>query len=164
MVTIEALQWASRHSLQLAQRAKTKTAWAAEGHNEILRQTCHKCQTQLAAEGLDAKFSHVLADAVFSKNALLSIGEGAPYVALLGRAPALLSQIEQIAGVAHLSDETGVDGSRHIHRLRETLVSSMFEALAERRFSLIKRSGPAPVPGTLLALQPGDQVEVYRTG
>ena len=38
MVSIEALQWASRHQLQLVQRAKTKKAWVAERHNEILRQ------------------------------------------------------------------------------------------------------------------------------
>ena len=93
---------------------------------------------------------------------MLSIGEWTPYVALLGRVPALLPQIEQIVGVAHLNDETGVDGSRHVHRLRETMVSSMVEALAERRLSLINRSGPTPLPGELLVLQPCDQVEVYR--
>ena len=38
----------------------------------------------------------------------------------------------------------------------------MVETLAARRLSLINRSGPAPLPGELLALQPGDQVEVYR--
>ena len=76
MVSIEALQWASRNSVQLIQRAKHKKAWVVERHNEILRNSLHKCQTQLAAEGIEIKLSHILADAVFSKNALLSIGEG----------------------------------------------------------------------------------------
>ena len=78
----------------------------------------HKTQTQLAAEGIVIKFSHVLADAVYSKNALLTIGEGTPYIALLGRVPPLLPQIEHIAGTAHLNDETGVEGARNIQAAR----------------------------------------------
>merc|ERR1711923_368509 len=128
IISNEAIQWASRHKLQLIQRSKHKKAWVVERHNEILRHSCHKCQTQLAIEGHDIKFAHVLADAVFSKNALLSIGEGTPYIALLGRVPQLLPQLEHIVGTASMQDETGIDGSRHIHRLREITVSSMVEA------------------------------------
>ena len=76
--------------------------------------------------------------------------------------PPLLPQIEHIAGTAHLNDETGVEGSRHVHRLREVTVASMVETLAERRLSLINESGPAPLSGELLALRPGDQVELFR--
>ena len=56
----------------------------------------------------------MLADAVFSKNALLSIGEGTPYIALLGRVPSLLPQLEHISGTAQLNDETGIEGSRQL--------------------------------------------------
>ena len=76
--------------------------------------------------------------------------------------PALLPQLEHIAGVAHLDDETGIDGSRGVHRLREVMVSSMIEAMAERRLKMINQSGPAPLPGELLSLSAGDQVEIYR--
>ena len=38
----------------------------------------------------------------------------------------------------------------------------MIESLAERRLSMINKSGPSPLPGELLALRPGDQVEIYR--
>merc|ERR1711923_18011 len=145
IISNEAIQWASRHKLQLIQRSKHKKAWVAERHNEILRQACHKCQTQLAAEGHDIKFAHVLADAVFSKNALLSIGEGTPYIALLGRVPQLLPQLEHIVGTAPLQDETGIEGSRHVHRLREISVSSMIETLAERRLTMINQAGPTPL-------------------
>ena len=93
---------------------------------------------------------------------MLSIGEGTPYIALLGRAPQLLPQLEHITGAASLQDETGIDGSRHIHRLREITVSSMVEALAERRLSMINQSGPTPLAGELLSLRPGDQVEIHR--
>ena len=98
----------------------------------------------------------------YSKNALLPIGGGTPYVALLGRVPPLLPQLEHIVGSASLNDETEVEGSRHVHRLREITVSSMVEALAERRLSMINQSGPSPLPGELLSLRPGDQVEIYR--
>ena len=110
---------------QLVTRAKHSKAWVVERHNELLRNALHTCQTQLAIEGHDIKFSHVLADGVFSKNALLSIGEGTPYIALYGRVPQLLPQLEHIAGTAQLDDETGIDGSRHVHRLREVMISSM---------------------------------------
>ena len=76
MVSTEASQWASRNQLQLIQRAKHKKAWVVERHNGILRNACHKSQTQLAAEGIEIKFAHMLAEAVYSKNALLTIGEG----------------------------------------------------------------------------------------
>ena len=73
--------------------------------------------------------------------------------------PPLLPQIEHISGTAHLNDATGIEGSRHVHRLREVTIASMIETLVERRLSLINQSGPAPLPGELLALRPGDQVE-----
>ena len=127
-----------------------------------MRNALHKCQTQLAIEGHEIKFSHALADGVFSNGALLSIGEGTPYIALYGRVPQLLPQLEHIAGTSHLDDETGIDGSRHVHRLREIMVSSMIEALVGRRLFMINQSGPAPLPGELLSLGTGYQVEIFR--
>ena len=38
----------------------------------------------------------------------------------------------------------------------------MVEALAERRLSMTNSTGPSPLPGELLSLGPGDQVEIYR--
>ena len=119
MVYQGALQWASRWKFQLISRAKHSKAWVVERQHEILRTALRKCQTQLAIEGQEIVFSHVLADAVFSKNALLAIGEGTPYIALYGRVPALLPQLEHIAGTSHLDDETGIDGPRSVHSLRE---------------------------------------------
>ena len=104
------------------------------------------------------KFSHVLADAVFAKNALLSIGEGTPYIALLGRVPSLLPQVEHITGTAQLNGETGIEGPQHVHRLRDITIPSMVEVLVERRLSMINKAGPSPFPGELLALRDGDQV------
>ena len=117
----------------------------------------------MAVEGISVNCEHVLADAVFSKHARLSIGEGTHYVALLGRAPPVLPQLEHITGTAQLADKTGIEGSRNIHRLRETSVSSMIAALAERRRTMFNKVGPSPLLGERLALRPGDQVEIYRT-
>ena len=44
-VSIEALQWASRNSLQLTQGANHNNVWVVERHNEILRNACYTCQT-----------------------------------------------------------------------------------------------------------------------
>ena len=140
MVSTEALQWASLNQLQLVQRAKNKKAWVVERHNVISRNACHKCQSQLAAEGINIKLSHALVDVVYSNPALLSIGEGTPYIAL-GRVPPLLPQLEHIVGSAELNDETGIEGSRHVHGMREATESSMVEALAERRLSMTNQSG-----------------------
>ena len=38
----------------------------------------------------------------------------------------------------------------------------MIEALVERRLSMINQSGPAPLPGELLSLGAGGQVEIFR--
>ena len=61
-----------------------------------------------------------------------------------------------------MNDEAGVEGPRHVHRLREVAVSSMIESLAERRLSLINQFGLAPLLGEILALRPGDQVEMNQ--
>ena len=135
MVTVDALQWASRQPFKLATRATHSKAWVVERHDEILRNALHTCQTLLAIEGRDIKLSHALAGCVFSTPylALLSIGAGTPYIALYGRVPPpkLLPQLEHIAGTSHPDDATGIDGSRHVHRLRGIMISSMVEALAE---------------------------------
>ena len=89
MVTVDALQWASRQPFKLATRATHSKAWVVERHDEILRNALHTCQTLLAIEGRDIKLSHALAGCVFSTPylALLSIGAGTPYIALYGRVP-----------------------------------------------------------------------------
>ena len=79
--------WASRKQLQLIQRAKHKKARVVERHNELLRNACHKSQTQLAAEGVEIKFAHILAEAVYSKNALLTIGDGGAFHCAFGTSP-----------------------------------------------------------------------------
>ena len=105
LVILEASQWASHSQFQLIQRIKHRKPWDVERHNEILRHSLQTCQTQLVVEGLGVKCRHALADAVYSKHALLSIGERTPYVALLGRVPLLLPQLEHVNGSAWAKQE-----------------------------------------------------------
>ena len=57
-------------------------------------------------------FLHVLAAAAFSDNALAAIGDGETYIALLGRVPPLLPQLE------HVSENCSLE--RHNRRRRST--------------------------------------------
>ena len=116
----------------------------------------------MVAEGIDVDFQLVLADAVFSENALLSIGEGTPYVALLDRVPQAPLKSDTLQEQPHLNNETGIEDSRHAHRLRAVFVSPMLEAFAGRHCNMINHIGPSLLPGERLALGLGDQVELYR--
>ena len=113
-----------------------------------MRIQLHKMEMQIHKDKLvfllKDCFDHVIAEAVFSKNCLLSIGEGTPYSALYGRVPRLLPQIEDVTGTARMhDDETGVAGSRSVQRLREIAVASAVESLAPRRLQLANKSKSA---------------------
>ena len=157
----EAKVWATRWNIELAIRPKDKKAWIAERHHEILRTQLHKTQSQLAADNIRVPFTMMLAEAVLAKNALLSTGQGTPYQSLYGRTPRLLPQIEDITGDARMQDDTGSDGIRHVHRLREASVGSAVTAMAERRMKLASQSR-TPLAGQQLQLHNGDLVEIYR--
>ena len=112
----EAQTWADRWNFKLHIKPKGRKAYIAERHHEILRVQLHKMSMQAKKDALtylhcDGGFRYILSEAVFSKNALLSIGEGTPYSALYGRVPKLLPQIDDVCGVARFDeDETGVPG------------------------------------------------------
>ena len=103
----------------------------------------------------------ILAESVLAKNALLSTGQGTPYISLYGRIPRLLPQIEDVTGDARMQDEWGSEGLRHTHRLRETSVASAVAAMAEHRIKMADKSR-TPLAGEQLRLANGDQVEIYR--
>ena len=55
-------------------KAKGSHAQVVERHHEILRDLLHKLVAQLRLESLIVSFKHVLAEAVFAKNAMTSTG------------------------------------------------------------------------------------------
>ena len=73
----------------------------------------------------------------------------------------MLPQVEDIVGESRLQDETGIDGLRHVHRLREVSIGSAVTAMAEHRLKLADRS-KTPLSGEQLQLTNGDMVEIYR--
>ena len=52
----------------------------------------------------------------------------------------MLPQVEDIVGESRLQDEAGIDGLRHVHRLREVSIGSVVTAMAEHRLKLADRS------------------------
>ena len=61
----------------------------------LVREVIHNIVTQLQTEGIECPFGHVLSEATFCSNALLSTNQCTPYNAVYGRVPALLPGIEQ---------------------------------------------------------------------
>ena len=61
-----------------------------------IRDVIHNIVSQLQAEGVECPFSHVLSEATFCSNALLSINQCTPYNAVYGRVLALLPGLDQI--------------------------------------------------------------------
>ena len=93
-----------------------------ERHHEILRVALHHADSQLAEDNIKVEFPMLLAPCVMAKNAMLNTGNGTPYNALYGRTPNMLPQVTDVTGAAHLDDEGGPEGSRHVHRVREVAV------------------------------------------
>eukprot|EP00959_Pyramimonas_sp_CCMP1952_P113287 2367765-Pyramimonas_sp.AAC.1 len=60
-----------------------------------------------------------------------------------------------------MQDESGMDGLRNVHRLREISVGSVVSAMAEHRLRLADKSR-TPMAGDQLALTNGDSVEIFR--
>ena len=157
----EAKRWADLWSIELIVRPPDKKAWLAERHHEILRKQLHKTTAQLHSEGIVVPFSNVVAQCQFAKNAMLNTGHGTPYQSVFGRTPRLLPQIVDLVGSARLIDETGCDGLRHVHRLREVSVGAAVQAMAEHRAALAD-SSRTPLAGETLGLRVGEDVEIYR--
>ena len=127
----------------------------------------HKISLQTQKDSLaylqeERGFRYILSEAVFSKNALLSIGEGTAYSALYGRIPKLLPQIDDVCGIARFDeDENGVMGSRSVQRLREIAVASAVEAIAGRRLKLAEKSRTT-MAGQQMDLKLGEMVEIFK--
>lgn len=65
----------------------------ADRRVQILRGSIHKITTQLAHDGITMPFKRILAEATFVINAISNTAGVSPYVAVMGRAPALLPEL-----------------------------------------------------------------------
>ena len=118
-----------RMGIKLHPRGKDQHARFIERRGALLRDTIHRTLGQLEEEGIAGMpFECVLAECLFSGNALLTVGGSTPYNALYGRVPHILPGINQIAppGETKWSNQTFKDA----HRLREIAVQAMIEGLS----------------------------------
>ena len=144
-------------------KAPGQHAQIVERHHEILRRQLCLIIAQCTEENLRIPFMRQLAEAVFAKNAFLTIGDGTPYKALYGRVPLLLRDFD-LSGAQNIDDAEGGGAEgliRHTHRLREISVQSIVEATAQDR---MRRAVNARTTPTIedLHLQGGDLVDIYR--
>ena len=153
--------WAARWGTSRRLRPRGASAYMVERHNELIRQTWHRVHCQLIDENLRVDFKLELAEAVFAKNAMMSVDGTTPYHALLGRVPRMLVDFEKPLG-ASADDSEGVDGaSKHVLRLREVALQKMIEATAQSRMSRALNSKTRPA-SERLELSTGDLVDYRR--
>ena len=83
-------QWLDRIGSEIKTKAPNEHAQMVERHHELFRQTLHRVEDQLNEEGVKVPFDVIVAECIFAKNALLTIGRETPYRAVMGRDPILL--------------------------------------------------------------------------
>ena len=116
-------------------RGKDQHARFIERRGALLRDAVLRIEGQLREEGIlsDVPFTSILAEAMFSGNALLSVNGSTPYNAVYGRVPNLLPGIDQVAPPDGACDPPLV---RHTHRLMEASVQAIVEGSARARLGL----------------------------
>ena len=135
-----------------------------ERHHEITRQLCHRVEDDCERQGLSISRKHLLAECVFAKNALVSVGGQVPYTAVFGRTPAIMAEFEPTSETHFVDDEGGVAGiSRNHLRLREIAIQTMVDLTAKQRLDRALAS-KTRTPGEAKDLKQGDRIEFFRRG
>lgn len=131
-----------RHKVQRKLKATDLHAQMVERHHEILRGLLHKIADQCAAEGIRVTADDILTEAVYAKNAIVTIGGHSPHEAVFVTRPhSLLPDLEE-KNISVLGDTTGMEHgvNRHSLRLREIALGAMVQATAQARMQLADRS------------------------
>ena len=110
----------------------------------------------MKTEGIDVPIRQIIGECNFAQNAMLTIGEGTPYKAVVGQTPNLLQDFEHPT-VAMLEDGPSLARAR----CREIALQSILSRTAEMRISrsLASRTRPA---GELEEYEVGDLVDMHR--
>ena len=119
-------QWLDRLPTKVKPKALGEHATTVARHHKLLRQLLHRVEQQLHEEGINVPLDVIVAECVFAKNALTTIGNTTPYQGLLGRTPPILKVFELLSETM-LDDLSGcVPGcSRHHMRAREIAVEQL---------------------------------------
>ena len=143
--------WAIANGITLHYKAPRQKAWLVERHNEILRQSLHRVESQILKESLVCSFKCVLAIVTFMHNSLIVIHDSSPYNALYGRQPAMLPPLEggyireeDHDGRVRRIDATGMHDldakyQRHLSRVREIAAATIIEVTALSRLQRADR-------------------------
>ena len=124
----------------------------ADRRVQILRLSIHKIITQLSEEGIAMPSVRVLAEATFVINALSNVSGASPYVAVLGRSPALLPELGPQSLINDDRDEHCP--IRHAAKLRALAISTITENTARERLRSALKTHTKP--------SGGDRAEYYR--
>ena len=111
-------------------------------------------------------FDVVLAECMFVKNAMVTVGEVTPFQAVFGRAPVILQGFELVSEIALDDMSAGVAGfSRHHLRVRGIALEMMIQQTASGRLRRITNSKTRLALEQLLLeldLKQGDLVDFWR--
>jgi len=130
MISEEAAVWSERWGTSFRFKPRGSHAHIVERHHAILRTQIHKILAQARAEKLELDPDRLVAEAVYAKNIMTSIHGVSPYVAVYGRYPAILGEMEN-AGLSKNDDSQGTH--RHVSRLRELAMASIIEGVSQDR-------------------------------
>ena len=153
-------EYLKRHGIKFVPRAPSQHARVIERRGALLRDTIHRIDEQLKAEGIDIPFDFRLSEAVFAGNALITINNTTPYNAVYGRVPRLLPNLDAMD--SEMPDVKPVAGLiRESHILREISIQSTFEGTARAILgrALNARTRPA---GEREGYHVGYEVDFYR--
>ena len=144
-----------RYGTEIRPRAPGQHARMIERRGAILRHSLHTAEEQFAREGIEVTMEYLLAEMVFSGNALVSTGGATPYHARFGCQPQMLPDITAPA------DDTSAGPGRDCHRIRETALQRIIEGTAIARINRAMRS-MTTAPGEAIDYKPDEPVDYYR--
>ena len=154
--------WAERTGFSIRPKPVNSHAALIERHHQVLRDLLHKLTSQIRVEKLQVEINDVLSQAIFAKNVLTNVAGFSPFLAVFGRWPNVLSDLEAAGQSALRDGEGGIAGAnRHSVRVRELALQAMISATAVNRIKLADKTNTRS-SGELLNLSPGDQVDVFR--
>ena len=131
----------------------------ADRRVQILRGSIHKIMTQLNQDGIAMPFKRILAEATFVINAVSNTSGVSPYVAVMGRAPALMPELGPRAAINDDRDQAcPIVGAA---RVRELAIQTITEETARQRLRTALKTPTRP-SGEEMEFKVGDSVEYFR--
>lgn len=159
MISEESAVWSERWGTSFRFKPKGSHASIVERHHQIFRDQIHKILAQSRLEKISLDPQRMLAEAIYAKNIMTSVHGVSPYVALYGRYPSILKEMED-SGLSQVDDSKGTH--KHATRLRELALASIIEGVSQDRLKRAEKS-KSRSPGQLLSLANGDLVDIHRS-